>query len=55
MFSDEKNLLVQLKIIGDMEVDMSLKLLKNGDKPDLTGIEVHKIGELNDIILRILT
>lgn len=55
MHSDENKLLVQLKIIGDMEVDMSLKLLKDDDKPGLTGIEVHRVGKVNDIISRTLT
>lgn len=55
MHTDEKKLLVQLKIIRDMEVDLSLTLLKDGDKPGLTEIEVHRIGKLNGIICRTLT
>lgn len=43
-----------IKIIGDVEVDMSLKLLKDGDKSSLIGIEVHRVGKLNGIISGIL-
>lgn len=49
----------QLKINGDMEAGMSIKLLNN---PGLTvsrcvfwGTEVHRVGQLNGIMLRTLT
>lgn len=54
MLSDEKKS-VQLKIIEDMEVGMSLKVLKAADKPGLPGVEVYRVGQLNDFMPRMLT